>query len=397
MQGERGYRRGEGFEIRGDKDEWVVDRARGQVRVTHKSWFRGPSERAFPLGNLVGVTLRVSQVPPATLAGAVNVLRTALDEARSGRANPERLASRMPKGLFVRLDESTDEGRPRETELSFSVDGFEGEPDLVVMAYQIADATGLGYHGVFVLPEVGVEVRLSRASGSRLKALGELGGEAERKRAAATALAVAGLPPFEPHRFQSPYKVDAWDPGRRVVFRRPFSKWAFAIFPFTLLLLVGPGIVVAELATGRELNAMRTLILSVVCAAFGIPCLALFLGMLPRSVLVDWSTRTLSIRRWPRQQTIPLESILGLEAHARFYEASSGDGGGSSATYACELQARVRSSSHGEARKVDLLETDHLLEPDRPRRETFPLVAELAKALGVPHRTKDYSFRNGTR
>jgi hypothetical protein len=117
--------------------------------------------------------------------------------------------------------------------------------------------------------------------------------------------------------------------------------------------------------------------------------------MLPRSVVFDWATGTLSIRRWAGLKSISLAGIRGLEAHARFYESSSGDGGGSTTSYACELKARVRVASEAELKLIEIFQTDHLADPDRPVRETFPLTVELAKALGVPYRIEDYSFRKG--
>jgi hypothetical protein len=356
----------------------------------------GPKERTIPLDDLLGVTILLSDTPPMSFASVVRTLATAYDMAKSGATSPEPWVATLPKGLFVRLDERSDGDHVRQTELAFALDGIDDERGMVAIAYRIADAAGLGYSGVFALPGVGVEVRLSRLPGPRLEALGELGDEAARKKAAATALAAAGVPPFEPARFKSAYRVEAWEPGRRVVFRRPFSKWAFAIFPFTLLVLVGPGILLAGYLTGRELNLVNTLILSVVAAAFGIPCVALFLGMLPRSVVFDWSTDTLSIRRWPRLKTFPLRWILGIEARAHFSE-SGGEGGGSTRSHTCELKARIQLDSDAGVKNVDLLVTDQLLDADRPKREAFPLAVELAKSLGVAHRIEDYSYRTTKR
>ena len=197
------YRKGERFAISGDQYEWIIDRASRQVSITRRSVLGRFTKETIPLEKLVGVTVRLSQMPPASLVSVMAMLRTALDLAKSEQPSSEQLASRMPKGLFVRLDEQPDGNGSRETNLGFPINGVEDERDMVAVAYQIADAAGLGYCGVFALPGVGVEVRLSRSPQPRLEPLGEFADQAERKAEAAAAVAVAGIPPFEPHRFES--------------------------------------------------------------------------------------------------------------------------------------------------------------------------------------------------
>jgi hypothetical protein len=392
MIGSWEYLKGHRFVLRDDRHEWTIDRASGQVQTAHQSLIGRKTAYTFPLADLVGVTLQLSPAPPMTVSVALGLLSAAFDASKRGVTTPEALAVETPKGLAGRLDERTSDGPPRATSATFAVHGLDRDRDMVLLAHQMAEIGGLRYAGVFSIPHVGVEVRLARDPAPRLEQLPTEFDATTAGRYADEALAHVGPPPFEPHRFPSEYTVADWRPGQRVAFRRPLSPWALAIFPFTLLLLTGPAIIVMALMTGRDLNVTNTIILSVVAAAFGIPSLALFLGMLPRAVEFDWPENTLSIRRWLRHRRLRLDRIRGLEAHARFYE-SSGDGGGSSRSYACELKAQVQDEDNGRPVIVDLLETRMHSDPDVPTRQAFALASELASALHVSCRIQDYSFR----
>jgi len=392
MQSELEYRQGKFFALRCDGSEWTIDRNRDQISVIRVSLLGRRSERTIPLEKLVGMTVRLTGTPPKSLAAIGDLLRTAYEQSQSGEMDADQLASKMPRELAVRFDEKADADQPKETELRHAIHGIEDERDLVALSYQIADAAGLGYCGVFCVPGAGFEVHLSRTADPRLSPLKELADDAARTSTAAAAVDGAELPPFEPNRLNSSYKVEDWAPGRRVVLRRPSSRAVFLVFPFTLLLLVGPGIVIAGLATGQELHVPKTLILTALSAAFGITALVILGSMLPGAVVFDWSSSTLSIRKRFRTKSLPFNRILRLEAHACDHEVSS-DGGGSGKRHACELKAILRSDRGVEPEVLEILRTDYVPDPDGPLRQGFPLAAELAKALGVEYRAEDYSFR----
>jgi hypothetical protein len=200
--------------------------------------------------------------------------------------------------------------------------------------------------------------------------------------------AVAFTPPAEFGR----YRLDEWNPGTRVVFHQPTDVMLIVLMlPLASLILLGPAAYIATRQGFIHADPGSELVMSIIPSVIGI-----FVGGLAfkglwsarsETVVIDWSSGSVTPGDGLRPAEIPLSEVIGLDLVC----VRSGDGGSSNVknySYCCVLKLRTREA--GEEGVRSLVESDDADDPDVPYRASLPLATALAKALGVKRRVRDY-------
>jgi len=211
----------------------------------------------------------------------------------------------------------------------------------------------------------------------------------EARLAVAREKTVAFTPPTE---FGS-YRVDEWNPGSRVVFRRPTDVLLIVLMlPLASLILLGPAAYIAmqrgviHVEPGSELS--MALVPAIIGLFVGGMALRGIWSARSQTVVIDWTAGSVTPGDGLRPAEIQVADVAGLDLVC----VRTGGGGSSNVknySYSCVLQLRMRGASkEGSARS--LVETDDDDDPDVPYRESLPLATALASALGVKRRVQDY-------
>ena len=119
---------------------------------------------------------------------------------------------------------------------------------------------------------------------------------------------------FNPTQFPSDHKVTEWSPGQAIRFQKPIGAPTLGCLPLGLAALaMGP----ATYLSMRGESTGDALLFGAAVGFFGVILAALPLWIayteLPRLVLIDWTTRTLAIRRGFEPTGIAFADITALE------------------------------------------------------------------------------------
>ena len=113
----------------------------------------------------------------------------------------------------------------------------------------------------------------------------------------------------------------------RVRLRKPLSKGApFALF-FSLLFLAGLGASLYHAATGDPSFRGGYLIIATFGLVFGGSLGFIASLLLPREVVVDWSSREIRVVTWFSKRVVAFDEIARLELEAKRVEVPSGESG----------------------------------------------------------------------
>jgi hypothetical protein len=200
------------------------------------------------------------------------------------------------------------------------LEGVDSIEKPTLLSIRLSLITRLPYIGVFAVPHVRPEIRLQRNQGNGLVQIPKHAaatGDNNRSAFITQLLDNQHAPPFEPHAFDSEPKLGEWQPGERVMFRRPLLMRTIWRAPLSPLLLGGPALAWWSAAQGRPMHPVSVTIVTLVTLAFGLPFLVVFLRSLPRSVVFDWGERTLEIRSAFHGHRIHFDSIKALEVRTR--------------------------------------------------------------------------------
>lgn len=280
--------------------------------------------------------------------------------------------------------------------ISFWIDDLEQRQELLDLAFRVAAITGHAAYRTSRNDPIGLGVTLVRAVGEGSEPVPAVEGAACYDRdevGGEIAVPEMEVPPFDPAVFESAYRVEQWEPGTRVVLRRPFGMLALgctglflavfgalsALFLFGAVEAEGPerliigfiGLVGAVVVIGALANAVR--------------------GSLPRTVTVDWAARSIQVRGLLDTTEFPFDRLRELEVRGarQVRPASRGTSGG--VYYRCVLVAHGDVRGRTGAQEVPLVDTLTTKgDAATPVRAARPLAAALAEAIGVPHRYTDY-------
>lgn len=303
-------------------------------------------------------------------------------------------ASRSPMAPGVRLFvEWQDGGRKRSHTVTFPVEDLDKREEVADLAYRMGRAAGLFYSRVLRSDQRDLEVEITRdrVTGSEPLPQFEAPAEYAKDVVAPQALRAASeekVPAFVPAEFKSPSRVQVWEPRREVRFHKPAGLIALGCMPFTLLVLVGPALLL--IPPSDPARPAGRFIISGVLGVMG-----LFFGWLAsqlvsaeagRDVKLDWAGNRVRIRGAFLGETYALSDIRELELRSvRRYVRT-----GKTASYhyyTCDVLAHLRPGAAPKAEPLLLVATDSFREdPDTPYRMALPLATELAEALNVPHR-----------
>lgn len=181
-----------------------------------------------------------------------------------------------------------------------------------------------------------------------------------------------------------------WDPGREVRFDRPSGLGLVAAPPFVLAgYLSGPvdyylGRNSGEPLLGRLFEAGVVGLGGVVVGTLALAPLAM---AMPRRVVLDWSSRALTVEEWRKLRRVRFDDLIALRL-----KCLKNDGSGKRRrydSYHCEVHASVRALKEPES--VLLVATRKLDSPDTLCRQSLSLATELADALRLTRPTIEHS------
>lgn len=283
--------------------------------------------------------------------------------------------------------------------LETSLEGATTPEKGLAFAHRLARAAGFPYQRIVVADPLLVHFR--RAPGPGLESLPGAGaGESGAHRnppfvAAKGAVAEHGAP-FDPTQFPSDHKITRWTPGQEVRLQKPVGGATLGCLPVGLAALsIGP----ATFFSMRQRSASDALLFGVAVGFFGLLLAALPLWIayteLPRLVVIDWTTRTILIRRGFERTLIDFSEITALELqrdHGEHLRNNSPET--ARAWHHSSLQVHVRDKDGQKRKPVELVRgRDYENDAETPYRQALPLVTELAAAMGVPKRVADRSYR----
>jgi hypothetical protein len=358
-----------------------VDRSAGELRLVDRNVFGGSKrERVLPLARLRSIGVQRSLVT----ARAPSPVATLGDDG-------------MPVALTLVLAR---EGQPDQTDterLTIGVADLDQPAEVADFAFRLGAAAGLPFSKVVRNDPRAVEIELSGSRGPGFSASPRDLARADYARdavapSAQAALAHEKVAPFDAASFPCAYRVVEWTPGARVVLRKPLTFGAFGCLPFTLLLLTGP-VVYLLLLQQPQVELTPRLVAAglsgLVGLILGTIAVSIVVSALPRSIEIDWPSRTLTVlRTLRRSRVIGIDQLAALELRNihRIHRSKNS----TSHYYHCEIVAHRREGVPEERGPEPLLETTHFRDdPDRPYQATLPMVTELARALNVERRITD--------
>lgn len=295
---------------------------------------------------------RTESVPLPQLVGAK--VRVAATTGSRGPA-PAGISFTPPNvRLLLRIDGGS--GRVRERKLALGVEGIDKREEVADLAYRLGAAAGLAYQRVLRSDPRDIEIELSRSGAPGSSRIPALEGRADYARdqvasAAAAAAQQERIPPFDPSQFSSDHKVAEWSPRSEVRFQKPLGFAAVGCLPFVVVgFLAGPALF---FLTGQhpENDLGGRIVGSLFIGFFGLViggvALLMAYGALPRRVVFDWSTRTITISGLVRRSELAFADLNGLVLNCVRTYHSGGRNSSSHHSYRCELNASVRDPTGG--------------------------------------------------
>jgi hypothetical protein len=360
-----------------------ADRTAGELRLRQSRYFGGVTPEAIiPLAQIEGITVRRTVKAPS-LFDPLRPVKEGPGVALTFRIRGE--------GAFSGLESR---------EVACGIEHLDRTEEVADLALRLGAATGLTFFRTVRSDTRDVEVELRRGieTGFREVPAGLGRADYAKDLVAAPARAIADtetVPPFEPKGFRGDHRIAVWTPGTEVRFRKPLSMFAIGCLPFTLLVFAGPlafffiRMVGATDGTETGSRLLVSVVLGLFGLLFGVIAMVAVASSLPRTALVDWTTRKVEVRTLTKRRQIVFDEVQAVEMKALHHLST---GKSPRHYYWCEVGLQVRNETTGDVAYEVLLATERLTDdPDAPPRIALPLATELAKALGVPRRVSDYS------
>lgn len=278
-------------------------------------------------------------------------------------------------------------GRRIQLELEW-VDRFEEVLDL---AFRLGLASAMTHFRVVksTLTEFEVEVTRDGATGTepipRIEALADYGADVT---VAEDRVSRPEAGPFSPGDWTGTFRVRTWEPGRLIVLVKSRDLWAFGCVAVLLSPFLLAGLM--PLWAGLSRKDLYALGFSIVWYGMLLPILAgLYRHGRGATTCIDWESRQLRSRSFFGDRTVPLDAVRQIEVVGVRWEECQGEDGSSFPVFKCQVLAAY-ADERGSTRSIRLAETDNASAPEGPYRAAWPLARELAHALQVPVRFKDY-------
>ena len=200
------------------------------------------------------------------------------------------------------------------------------------------------------------------------------------------------LPAFEPAQFATvcDHRVEAWSPGREIRLVRPMGFGLIGALPFVVAgFSCGPVYFLldrsGEPLLGRLISAGALALLGIIVGSIA---LAPLVAGVPRQVVFDWVTRTVTISGWFHRRTLPFTDFAAIELRCLIRGTRKRNRWN---YYSCEINAGSSDPGATAGPSVKLVATRTFPDPDTPRHHSLLLAGELAEALGVPLRVVEYT------
>ena len=281
-------------------------------------------------------------------------------------------------------------------EVGLLIDDLDRREELQDLALRIAAVAGLAAYRIDRKDDIGFGIQLYPVEKEGREPVPAVARAADYARDAVDgdrAVPEVAVPPFDAAGFKSAYAVERWEPGQRVVLRRPLGLAALGCA--VLFLAAFGGIAALFVAGAIEAAGPEKYIFALIGAVAAVTVLGGLASAvrksLPRSVTVDWAAGVLRVGRLLGAIEMPLDGLHELEVRGckNVRPASRGTSGGVS--YWCEVVAHGAVRGQTGMREVVLVDTFTLQgDPTGPVHAARPLAAELAAALGIEHRYTDY-------
>jgi hypothetical protein len=281
-----------------------------------------------------------------------------------------------------------------------AIEHLDRPEEVADLALRLGAASGLTFFRTVRSDSRDVEVELRRGFeiGFHEVPSGLARADYTRDVVAAPARAIADtetVPPFEPKGFRGDHRIAVWKPGSEVRIRKPLSLTAVGCLPFTLLVFAGPAafflirLLSANDGSDTGSRLFVSMVLGLFGLIFGLIAIVAVSSSLPRTALLDWTTRKVEVRTLTKRRQITFGAIQAVEMKALHHLST---GKSPRHYYWCEVGLHVRSDTTGDVAFEALVATERLQDdPDAPPRIALPLATELAEALRVPRRVSDYS------
>jgi hypothetical protein len=360
-----------------------ADRTAGVLRLRESRYFGGVTPEAIiPLARLDGITVRRTAKAPS-LFDPLRPVKDGPGVALTFRIRREGASS----GLESR-------------EVACGIEHLDRPEEVADLALRLGAATGLTFFRTVRSDARDVEVELRRGIETGFREVPAGLGRADYARdvVAASARAIAAtetVPLFEPKAFRGDHRIAVWTPGSEVRFRKPLSLAAIGCLPFTLLVFAGPAafffirMVGANDGSDTGSRLVVSVVLGLFGLIFGLIAIVAVASSLPRTALLDWTTRQVELRTLTKRRQLAFEAIQAVEMKALHHLST---GKTPRHYYWCEVGLHVRSDTSGDVAYEALVATERITDdPDAPPRMALPLATELATALRVPRRVSDYS------
>jgi hypothetical protein len=273
------------------------------------------------------------------------------------------------------------------------VEGVDTREKVADLALRLGAVMGLRYQRVAVSDPRRIEIEMASAAAAGLEAIAPPEARADYARGVVAPSAVRLtrewlMPPLDVPRFPAENPITRWAPGNEVRFDKPLAAgMVFGCLPVALaFFLLGPA-----LWLGFH-DVAATLIGTLLGLLFGAAAAGMALMSLPRHVRISWGERTITVRGALRRRSVPFDRVEALELRCVRQYLSGSRGRNSYNTYECAVDAMVREGTAGPAAPVMLVSTKSFKrEPETPYDAALPLTKDLAGALGVEWRVKDYN------
>ena len=360
-----------------------ADRTVGELRLRQSRYFGGVTPEAIiPIERIDGITVRRTAKPPSLF-------------------DPRRPVKEGPGvALTFRIRGEGASGSLESREVACAIEHLDRPEEVADLALRLGAATGLTFFRTVRSDSRDVEVELRRGFETGFHEVPSDLARADYTRdvVAAPARAIADtetVPPFEPKGFRGDHRIAVWTPGSEVRIRKPLSLAAIGCLPFTLLVFAGPAafffirLVGANDGSDTGSRLVVSMVLGLFGLIFGLIAIVAVSSSLPRTALLDWTTRKVEVRTLTKRRQIAFEAIQAVEMKALHHLST---GKSPRHDYWCEVGLHVRSDTTGDVAFEALVATERLQDdPDAPPRIALPLATELAEALRVPRRVSDYS------
>ncbi len=354
---------------------------RGFQRASRIDASLSAGELRIAMTGMLSGKVREDVVPLARLRSA-NLKRTAVNAKSIGDLVLELRTRR----------EGEEEARDKRN-VQFEVEKLDRNDEVADLAMRLGAAAGLPFYRVVRNDRRDIEVELTKEPqpGFAQIPLGlgaadyatDVVAESARRAVAEEAIAA-----FDPATFKSEHRVSAWEPGTRVLLRKPFSFLMFIALPFTLLVFGGPLAFFKIQAPDLPTRIIASGFLGFFGLILGLIAIFVVTDSFPRSTEIDWSSRVIRLKMLRKTVEIPFEQLRAIELKA-IHTVSKGKS--TTHRYRCAINALLKGSGAGVDSTQLLVETESLIDrPDEPYRMALPLAADLAKALGVERRFIDY-------